>query len=104
MTTPTPETDTWLSRVEALLAKAESSEFEAEAEAFFAKAQALMARHAIDDVMLAARGRRTGDAVEQEVVLVPAPYAGAKAALLSNVAQANGCQAVLTGAPKGGHP
>lgn len=102
MTAPTPETETWLSRVEALLAKAESSEFEAEAEAFFAKAQALMARHAIDDVMLAARGRQASDAVAQEVVLVPAPYAGAKAALLSNVARANGCKAVVAGAPRGG--
>lgn len=103
MTAPPPtDPDPWLSRVESLLAKAESSEFPAEAEAFFAKAQALMARHTIDDAMLAARGRRATDPVEREVVVVPAPYAGAKAALLSNVAAANGCRVVVADGSKGG--
>src|SRR5664280_2980372 len=43
-----------LSRIRALLAKAESSTFPAEAETFTAGAQALMARHSIDHALLAA--------------------------------------------------
>ncbi|MDP9441581.1 MAG: DUF2786 domain-containing protein, partial [Actinomycetota bacterium] len=44
--------DRILSRVRALLAKAESTEFAPEAEAFTEKAQELMARYAIDDPVL----------------------------------------------------
>ena len=40
-------------KVQALLAKAESTQFEAEAEALYAKAQELMLRHAIDEATIA---------------------------------------------------
>ncbi len=101
MTTTTPLTtttkadaETWLHRVTALLAKAESTDFEEERDALFAKAQELMARHAIDDAMLAARGRGASETVESEVVVISAPYASAKSALLGAVACANQCRVV----------
>lgn len=101
MTITPPTTETWLNRVNALLAKAESTEFPEEAEALMAKAQTLMARHAIDDAMLAAAGRDPAERPETEVVVVEAPYATAKAALLSTVASANHCRCVM-GAAGGG--
>lgn len=94
--------DAWLRRVQALLAKAESTEFPAEAETLLAKAQELMARHAIDEAMLeASRGPEQG-AIVSEAVTIPAPYAGPKASLLCRVAEANGCRAVITGSRAGG--
>ena len=52
MTITNNNTETWVSKVQALIAKAESTEFPDEAEAFMAKAQELMTRHAIDLAML----------------------------------------------------
>lgn len=100
MSTPST-TETWLNRVEALLAKAGSTEFPDEAEALMAKAQELMARHSIDDAMLAAAGRQAGDTVTSELVVISAPYATAKAALLGAVARANHCQCVMSAAGDG---
>lgn len=85
-----------LSKVRALLAKAESTTFDAEAEALTAKAQELMTRHRINRALLEAEadipasrpiptGRR---------IAVDDPYADAKAALLDQIADANGCRAV----------
>jgi len=82
-----------LDRVRALLAKAESTEFAEEAEALTAKAQQLMARHSIDEALLAARtgsrdrptGRRIG---------IDSPYEAPKASLLDVVATANRARAV----------
>jgi hypothetical protein len=82
-----------LDKVRALLAKAESTPFEAEAEAFTAKAQELMARHRIESAILGMRAHARDDPRSRRV-LVPAPYAEAKAALLANIAHANGCSAV----------
>jgi len=73
----------------------ESTEFPAEAETLLAKAQELMARHAIDEAMLAAaHGGGSGEIVS-ETIVVPPPYAGPKASLLCRVAEANGCRAVI---------
>ena len=91
-----PDRETWLNRVQGLLAKAESTEFPDEREALLTKAQELMARHAIDEAMLAAGGHRPGDVVESETLVVQPPYATAKAALLGTVARANQCQSVMT--------
>jgi hypothetical protein len=81
-----------LEKVRALLAKAESTEFEGEADALTAKAQELMARHAIDQAMVAAvtsseetGGRRIG---------VDDPYAQGKANLLAVIAGVNRCRSV----------
>ena len=81
-----------LDKVRALLAKAESTTFDAEAEAFTAKAQELMARHRIDRAMFEAREhrRRPEEPVSRRFG-VGDPYADAKAMLLANVADANGC-------------
>jgi hypothetical protein len=93
--------DAWLRRVQALLAKAESTEFPAEAETLLAKAQELMARHAIDEAMLQAAGGRADEIVSEPVDL-PSPYAGPKASLLCRVAEANGCRAVIVRSAGGG--
>ncbi|MEV6010658.1 DUF2786 domain-containing protein [Streptomyces sp. NPDC051976] len=80
-----------LGRIRALLAKAESTGFPEEAEALSAKAQHLMARHSIDEALVADPGhggpgaRRIG---------VDRPYEGPKALLLDAVAAANRCQSV----------
>ena len=97
-----PASDPWLRRVHGLLAKAESTEFPDEAEALLAKAQELMARHSIDEAMLAAAGDAERDPVILEQVDVAAPYASAKANLLANIAAANGCRCVTAGRPGGG--
>ena len=86
-----PVDNRMLTKVRALLAKAESTDFEEEAGALTAKAQELMARHAIDHAMVTGRddsdpcGRRIG---------IDDPYALGKANLLAAVAGANRCRAV----------
>lgn len=84
-----------------MLAKAESTAFPAEAEALLAKAQELMARHAIDEAMLTEAAGRSSKQITTEVVITEAPYAGAKAALLSRVADANHCRMVIQGGREG---
>jgi hypothetical protein len=81
-----------LERVRALLAKAESTTFPAEAEALTAKAQELMARHAIDAVVVA--GGSASGAVGSRRFVVDDPYARAKVQLLTEVATASSCRAV----------
>jgi hypothetical protein len=81
-----------LDRVRALLAKAESTTFPAEAEALSAKAQELMARHAIDAVVVA--GGSSPGAVASRRFTVEDPYARAKVQLLTEVAGASSCRAV----------
>ncbi|MEU8218085.1 DUF2786 domain-containing protein [Micromonospora taraxaci] len=82
-----------LDRVRALLAKAESTTFPAEAEALTAKAQELIARHSIDEALLAA-GSERGDQPGGVRLSTDSPYAGAKALLVQEVAAANRCEAV----------
>lgn len=85
-----------LTRIRALLAKAESTEFPEEAEALSAKAQELMTRHSIDHALLAA-ARPSGDAGPTPIAVrvgLDAPYEQAKAFLLQQVAEANGCRSV----------
>lgn len=94
MSPPPSSEATWTNRVQALLTKAESTDFPEEAEALLAKAQELMARHAIDEAMLAEGGQHRRDEIATEVVLVEAPYANAKATLLAAVARANQCRTV----------
>jgi hypothetical protein len=83
-----------LSKVRALLAKAESTEFAEEAEALSARAQELMAKYSIDHALLAARAGRRDEPAGRRVA-VDAPYEAAKASLLSAVAKANRCRTVL---------
>ncbi|MBD0738056.1 hypothetical protein BGM09_32755 [Streptomyces sp. CBMA29] len=83
-----------LARIRALLAKAESTGFPEEAEALSAKAQHLMARHSIDEALVAVSGGVPGDGPGACRIGVDRPYEGAKALLLDAVAAANRCQAV----------
>ncbi|MEV6168331.1 DUF2786 domain-containing protein [Streptomyces sp. NPDC051954] len=82
-----------LTRIRALLAKAEATGFPEEAEALSAKAQELMARHSIDEALLSA-GSPAADAPGACRIGVEPPYEQAKAVLLDAVATANHCRAV----------
>ena len=89
----TPENT--LAKVRALLAKAESTEFEAEAEAFTAKAMELIAKHGIDEALLAASGDKRDD-IGQLRIDLDAPYTTEKQTLLTMIARAMRCQCVGT--------
>lgn len=82
-----------LTRIRALLAKAEATGYPEEAEALTAKAQELMARHSLDEALLAAR-THAKDVPGACRIGVDAPYETAKAILLDAVAAANHCRAV----------
>ncbi len=87
-----------LGRIRGLLAKAEATTFAEEAEALSAKAQELMARHSIDEALLAGadgpRGAGPADGPAAIRIGIEGPYEQAKALLLDAVAAANRCQAV----------
>lgn len=83
-----------LSRIRALLAKAESTTFPAEAETFTAGAQSLMARHSIDHALLAALGQGPSDEPVGRRIGIDNPYEAPKAMLLGAVAEANRCRIV----------
>jgi hypothetical protein len=83
-----------LDRVRALLAKAESTGYPAEAETYTAKAQELIARHAIDEALLAGREGAAAVVPFARRIGVDHPYEGEKASLLSAVARANRCHTV----------
>ncbi|MGB2568963.1 DUF2786 domain-containing protein [Micromonospora citrea] len=82
-----------LDRVRALLAKAESTTFPAEAEALTGKAQELIARHSLDRALVEATAERP-DQPGGVRLGTEAPYAGAKALLVQEVAAANRCESV----------
>ncbi|MFI9548266.1 DUF2786 domain-containing protein [Streptomyces sp. NPDC052016] len=82
-----------LTRIRALLAKAEATGYPEEAEALTAKAQELMARHSVDEALLDARAPAP-DAPGACRIGVEPPYEQAKAVLLDAVADANHCRAV----------
>ncbi|MGC0330463.1 hypothetical protein RKD23_003453 [Streptomyces sp. SAI-170] len=82
-----------LTRIRALLAKAEATGYPEEAEALSAKAQELMARHSVDEALLAAQAPDP-DAPAACRIGVESPYEQAKAVLLDAVATANHCRAV----------
>lgn len=82
-----------LSRIRALLAKAEATGYPQEAEALSAKAQELMARHSIDEALLAARTHPEDGPGACRIGVDP-PYETAKAVLLDAVASVNRCRCV----------
>ncbi|MEU1706046.1 DUF2786 domain-containing protein [Streptomyces sp. NPDC005706] len=90
---PGPGASRMLSRIRALLAKAEATGYPEEAEALSAKAQELMARHSVDEALLAAEAPAP-DAPGACRIGVEPPYEQAKAVLLDAVATANHCRAV----------
>ncbi|MEU9606459.1 DUF2786 domain-containing protein [Streptomyces sp. NPDC048057] len=82
-----------LTRIRALLAKAEATDYPEEAEALSAKAQELAARHSVDpDTLTGPSATTAGPAACR--IGVDAPYETAKAILLDAVAEANRCRAV----------
>ncbi|MEV7309484.1 DUF2786 domain-containing protein [Streptomyces microflavus] len=93
---PAPGEPRMLTRIRALLAKAEATGFPEEAEALTSKAQELMARHSIDEALIAARTRSTETPGACRIGVEP-PYESAKAILLDAVASANRCRAVWNG-------
>jgi hypothetical protein len=88
-----PADERLLSRIRALLAKAESTEFTEEAEALSARAQELMAKYSIDHALLAAETGRKEEPGGRRIA-VDNPYEAPKASLLQTVAQANRCRVV----------
>lgn len=82
-----------LTRIRALLAKAEATEYPEEAEALSARAQEMMSRHSIDRAALAAQSGTTGDTRGRRLP-VEAPYEQHKATLLSVVSETNHCRSV----------
>lgn len=82
-----------LSRIRALLAKAESTEFSEEAEALSARAQELMAKYSIDHALLAARAGEKEEPAGRRIA-VDNPYESPKTTLLNVVAEANRCRAI----------
>ena len=82
-----------LTKIRALLAKAESTDFAAEAEVFTAKAQDLMTRYSIDETLLA-EGTGESFEVRGRRVMIDQPYAMEKASLLHVVAEANRVRAI----------
>ncbi|GLY27759.1 hypothetical protein Kisp02_11240 [Kineosporia sp. NBRC 101731] len=96
--TPPPQVDERvLSRIRALLAKAEATTSEAEAEAFTAGAQERMARHSIDMAMVQAGGDQVrGERPATRRIWIDPPYEQSKTVLLNAVAQANRCRSVWT--------
>ena len=82
-----------LSRIRALLAKAESTEFAEEAEALSGRAQELMAKYSIDHALLAAETGQAETPAGRRIA-VDNPYEAPKATLLQIVAQANRCRVV----------
>jgi uncharacterized protein DUF2786 len=87
-----------LDTIRKLLAKAEGAATAAEAEIYTAKAFELMARHGIDQALLAARGGAGGpggDDIATCRIPVADPYSAGKARLLAWTASALRCRAVL---------
>ncbi|MHA6794828.1 DUF2786 domain-containing protein [Pseudonocardia bannensis] len=89
-----------LDRIRKLLAKAERAGTEAEAETYNAKAVELMARHGIDEALLAAAvpGR---DDIGMVRIAMEDPYSAGKARLLGWTAAALRCRWVMHGAYSG---
>jgi hypothetical protein len=88
--------DKQLSRVRALLAKAESTEFDEEAEALSAKAQELISRYALDRLLVEADAGPEDRRVVSRRIWIDAPYVMAKAQLIAAVADANRCRCVVS--------
>jgi Protein of unknown function (DUF2786) len=88
-----------LSRVRALLAKAESTTFPEEAEALSAKAQELMSRYSLERIVVETSSGADGIAdpypAAARRLWLDNPYVAAKAMLVGAVAEANRCRTVL---------
>ena len=84
-----------LTRVRALLAKAESTESPEEAEALSAKAQELISRYALDRLLNEPADDEATQMASRRI-WIDAPYVRPKSSLISQIAVANRCRAVFT--------
>lgn len=84
-----------VTKIQKLLAKAESTNSVHEAEALFEKAQALMVQYAIDEARLVASGKRSRETPVAVDATISDPYFMAKARLLARVAKYNGCESII---------
>ncbi|MBC3192546.1 DUF2786 domain-containing protein [Pseudonocardia sp. C8] len=84
-----------LDRIRKLLAKAERAGTPDEAEIYTDKAVELMARHGVDEALLAATGPPQADPIGRVTIAVDDPYSGAKARLLGWIASALRCRWVM---------
>jgi hypothetical protein len=90
-----------ITKIQALLAKAERTEFEHEAEAFYAKAEELMTKHAVERWQLAKAGDVAAKPVKREVIYsTNDANLPAKKQLLAVAARAAGCEVVLAPSTK----
>ena len=85
--------DQKLEVIRKLLAKAEKAATAEEASAYNAKAAQLMARHGVDEAMLAATGAKQ-DALGERRIPLTDPYSQEKAQLVGLIGRALGCRAV----------
>lgn len=83
-----------LAQVRALLAKAESTQFDEEAEALSAKAQQLISRYALEQLVSRSHDPG-GEGPGVRRLWLDAPYVGAKAILVDEVAAANRCRSAV---------
>lgn len=84
-----------LDRIRKLLAKAERAGTPDEAEIYTDKAVELMARHGVDEALLAATGPPRTDPIGPVRIDIDDPYSGAKARLLGWIASALRCRWVI---------
>ena len=84
-----------LDRIRKLLAKAEGAGTPDEAEIYTGKAVELMARHGVDEALLAATGPPRADPIGRVKIDIDDPYSGAKARLLGWIASALRCRWVM---------
>ena len=103
MSTPPPpaESETVLRRIRGLLDQAESTPYPSEAETFAAKAAELMARHRIDQAMLARPSGEGHRIVEVDIELGRGQYVRARLMLLGVVADAFDCRLLSSSGPEG---
>lgn len=88
--------DSRIDKIQKLLAKAERAGTPEEADAFFSKAQELMTLWAIDEAMLATKGKQANDVVTHEQVETNKTYAKQEAYLWTAVGRPNGVAVLMS--------
>ena len=91
-----PGDEKLLTRVQALLAKAEATDFDEEADALTAKAQELISRHSLDRLLARATAGGASEQPEVRRLWLDAPYVMPKGMLVHVVADANRCRSVIS--------